>query len=276
MFKCKELNKSFQTKELMFAALKANKRELIDLKKSTIKTSDPAVYFLKGDEAEKGNSKRELAYGDYIYPVINTINYFDSHRDVHLTGIWDKSAKEQSGKTYYIVNHDLAIGSVISYPKEVEIMVKRMTWEELGRKGNEVTEALIYKAKITEKSNRDFFLAAKAGEEIQNSVRMLYISMELAVNSKSPDFLEEKAFYDKTYPLIYNKKDVDEVGYFWGISEAKIYKEGSAVLFGSNDVTPVMYDEPKNIEPDNSTQNTAAKRTVVRTELNKLLKTFKS
>ena len=53
----------------------------------------------------------------------------------------------------------------------------------------------------------------------------------------------------------------DELGYFWAVRELKIVNEGSMVLFGSNDMTPIKdssdADEShhdKN-EPDDSTQS---------------------
>src|SRR5688572_26820310 len=134
MYQCKELNKVFGTQKELFAALKQNKQLIVEAKKAAIKNSDP--FFCTGGnsvnktEAIKANTGIE--YGDYIYPVINTTWWLDTHKDLHIDGIWDKSAKEQTGKTYYIINHDLALGSVISYPKEVEIMIKQMGWRDLG------------------------------------------------------------------------------------------------------------------------------------------------
>lgn len=275
---CKELNKDFSSQREMFLALKANKQSLIELKKATIKNADPVRSFTPTSrtEAAKSAEKTDVGYGDYVYPVINTINFLDSHKDLHVWGIWDKSAAEQTGKVYYIVNHDLALGSVISYPKEVEVMVKEMFWSELGRDYAGKTQALIFKAKLTEKSNRDAYLAIKDGEDLQNSVRMLYVSLDLAVNSGSEDFKEEKRIWDKYYPSIVNK-EASEDGYFWAVTEAKIYKEGSAVLFGSNEATPIQYTEPKqNIGPGQSTQSGAAKSTLKRSALNELLKTLKA
>lgn len=281
MIQCKELNKAFTDKKTMFKALKMAKQELIAAKKAAIKNSDAfAMCHPAGSPGfipimkEFGVAK-EVGFGDYVYPVINTINYLDSHKDLHLWGIWDKSAKEQNGKIYYIINHDLSIGKVISYPKEVEIMIKEMTWAELGRTYAGKTQALIYKAKLTEKTNRDAYEAIKAGEEIQNSVRMQYVRLDLAVNSGSEDFKEEKRIWDKYAPDVVNKEALED-GYFWPIYEAKICMEGSAVLFGSNDVTPIQYAEPKNIiEPPAGTQQRAVKDTRTKDALNNLLNQFK-
>lgn len=273
MYQCKELNDSFNTQKGMFAALKANKQLIIEAKKAAIKNSDP-FFCVGGETATKDAAVKSgagIEFGDYIYPVINTTWWLDSHKDLHIDGIWDKSAKEQSGKTYYIINHDLALGSVISYPKEVEIMIKQMGWKDLGYAFNGVTQALIFKAKITDKSNAAAVAAFKGGEEIQNSIRMVYVSLDLAVNDSSEDFKEEKRIWDKYAAKVVNQ-DALKDGYFWPIYEAKIYKEGSAVLFGSNEATPVLYEAPKNIAPASATQSRAVKNTRMLQELNNLSK----
>lgn len=281
MIQCKELNKAFADKKAMFKAIKTAKQELIAAKKAVIKNSDPVLVTIGyGGPSNLPIMKefgvaKEVSFGDYVYPVINTINYLDSHKDVHLWGIWDKSAKEQNGKIYYIINHDLSIGKVISYPKEVQIMVKEMTWAELSRSYTGKTQALVYKAKLTEKTNRDAYEAIKAGEEIQNSVRMQYIRLDLAVNSGDEDFKEEKRIWDKYAPSVVNKEALED-GYFWAIFEAKIYMEGSAVLFGSNDVTPILTEEPKqHIEPPAGTQQRAVDDTRRKQAFSNLLKLTK-
>lgn len=255
-FTCKTLgDKSFETKEAMFLELKNSKDAIIALKKSAIKDSDAIPHFRKdSNSATKESSKNPIEFGSYIYPVINTTNYLDSHDDVHFPGIWDKSIEAQQGKTYLIINHNLSLGNVISYPKDVQPMVKMIPWSELGKSYEGETQALIFKSKLTEKSNRDAFLAYRDGEDIQHSIRMQYVKIELAINDVNPQYKAEKAIWDKYIDQIANKEDAEAQGFFWAILEAKIYKEGSAVLFGSNDATPTLYDiENKTHQPPTST-----------------------
>jgi hypothetical protein len=242
MITCKELNKTFAAKAQLFAALIAEKGNLISLKKATIKTTDDVSFGLLRDATTVKAEQKDLGYGDYIYPVINTTLYLDSHNDLHLNGIWDKSAKDQNGKIHYVVNHELKIGSVIAYPKDVEIMVKTLPWSALGKSYSGDTEALIFKAKLSEKSQKDAYLAFKDGENIQQSVRMEYVNIDLAIDSTDKEFKHEKALFDKYMKVMANPEVATERGYFWTVSEAKIYKEGSAVLFGSNDATGTLYD----------------------------------
>src|SRR5579862_6943684 len=97
---CKELKKDFETKKELFTALKANVKEISGLKKAAIKFSDPVSYRIKNTNASKAEAT-QLSVGDTIYPVINTCWYYDSHGDVHASGIWDLSIKDQAGKLYY-------------------------------------------------------------------------------------------------------------------------------------------------------------------------------
>ena len=256
-FTCATLkDREFSTKEEMFTAIKASKDDIISLKKSSIKHSLPVHYVHKnGDIQDKKESLKKLEYGDYVYPVINTTNYLDHHDDVHFPGIWDKSIDAQTGKVYLVINHDLSIGKVISYPRDVQPLVKMMNWSDLGKDYSGQTQALIFKSKMTEKTNKDAFLAYRDGEEIQHSIRMQYVRLELAINDSRPDFKAEKAVWDKFIDQIANKDKAEEQGFFWAILEAKIFKEGSAVLFGSNDATPTLYDiDEKGTQPPTSTE----------------------
>lgn len=240
---CKELNKEFATKQEMFAAIKADKDKIIGLKKASFKNSDPVSYHIK-HEATKADMPDIVGMGSTVYAVINTTNWLDSHGDVHLNGIWDNSIKDQVGKLYYIINHDLKLGSVIAYPNDVEATVVPMKWSDLGIDATGDTQALMFKAKLTEATNKDAYQAIVTKQNIQNSVRMGYISMILCIDDSSKEFVQEKANFDKYLPIIGNKQDAIEQGYFWAIPEAKIVKEGSAVLFGSNEATPILYTDP--------------------------------
>ena len=82
---------------------------------------------------------------------------------------------------------------------------------------------------------------------------MQYVKIDLAIDSSDSDMEEEKAVWDMYINDIANKEAAIEQGYFWAVTEAKIYKEGSMVLAGSNDVTPMVY--PKEIQPSNDTDN---------------------
>lgn len=77
------------------------------------------------------------------------------------------------------------------------------------------------------------------GKVKNHSAGLRYVDVEFAINSAADWAKEEKAVWDKYYPDIVNKEDVDERGYFLAVKEQKII-ENSAVLKGSNPATPTI------------------------------------
>lgn len=250
MILCKELNKEFATKSEMFFELKANKELIVAQKKAAIKFSDPIQYFVKqlldGTGVTKAipDAPEVVGIGSTIYAIINTTNFYDSCGDVHLDGIWDNSIKDQVGKLYYVINHDLKLGSVIAYPKDVKSSVVPLNWSDIGQDYNGTMQALVYEVKLTEAANKDALSAITTKQDIQNSVRMGYITMILCIDDNSDDYKQEKANFDKYLKVVANKQDAEDAGYFWAIPEAKIIKEGSACLFGANEATLILYTDP--------------------------------
>lgn len=257
MIKCAVLDKEFATKEEMFADLIANKDKILSLKSATVKESESfgdynqelLMKFIDENEAIKNELNLESGY---YYPVINTTNFMDSHKDVHLDGIWDKSKNEQKGKIFYVTDHELRIKSVIAFPKDVEILTLSVPWKALGLDKDGETQALIYKIAENSVVHESAKMILRDKIDIQNSVRMQYVKIDMAINSNEKGFEKEKALWDSTIDKIVNREDAEKDGYFFPVSEAKIMKEGSMVLFGSNSVTPVLHAS----EPEKSTHDT--------------------
>jgi hypothetical protein len=235
--------------------------KIVQAKKSILKTSDgismSAGLGIKASASKEQGEVAKLEIGDKVYPVINTTLWFDSHEDVHLNGIWNKSISD-GVKPALVLNHDYKIGQVISYPEDVVAMVKIIPWKDLGLDIEGETEALIFEATMTDDSNDVGFKAYRNRRKVQHSVRMEYVRISLAVNSDSEDWQEERKTYEKYINSIANKDQVEKNGYFWAVKEAKIYKEGSMVLEGSNGITPTLYEavnyDTSEREPEKSTQ----------------------
>lgn len=239
MIYCKALDKEFADKAHMFAALKENKNELISIKKAAIKTTDECSLHVVSKQVIKASEDAgSLEFGDVVLNVINTTNYLDSHDDVHLFNIWDKSVPEQNGKTYHAVDHELKMGMIVGYPNEVVMRLQAFSWRDLGKNYDGITMALLGETVMTDKTNVDVFKAYRDGMPVQHSIRMQYVNIKLALND--PDSKEEFATWSLVYPTIANKDKADAQGYFFAVSEAKIHKEFSTLLFGSNDVTPSL------------------------------------
>lgn len=208
-------------------------------------------FTVKGEESTT-KSTTGLGIGDTIYPVINTTNFMDSHLDVHSKTIWNKSAKEQNGRTFFITDHNMSFDSIISYPQDVDIMLQEIEWRKLGLDADGVTTALIFKTTLKDYANKSYLNALKAGMPIEHSIRMRYIDVSLAVNDK--DYEEEYKNWQAYISEVVNKDFAYETGYFYYVKEAAISTEGSAVLRGSNSITPTLTEAKQSTEPTQVTQ----------------------
>jgi hypothetical protein len=237
----------FDTKKELFEHLVENKGLYITQKKENIKYADGFATSLitkieKATKAE-GDTDTELKR----YPIINTTNVIDSHKDLHLPGIWSKSLKENKN-IYYLQSHKMDFEYVIANPKDVKATAKYYEWKELGFDFEGRTQALVFDVTIKREVNSKMFSQFKDGNVNQNSVGMRYVKIDLAINDE--DYDQEFSVWNKYYANIANKEVADSDGYFWAVTEAKVI-EGSAVLVGSNQFTPVR--ESKN-EPSKDTQ----------------------
>lgn len=259
---------TFEGKSELFDWLIANKSALIAQKKATDKCADAircsTVMVNDRGESLKSDAIPATATKIKVRAIINTTKIFDSHGDVHIDQLWNKSLKDNKNN-YLVREHDFSFNGMIS--DNVKAFVKQMTWKDLGFDYEGNTQALIYDAVIDKEDNPAMFEAYRKGKVKQHSVRMRYIKNELAINDDK--YEKEKAAWDKYYPVIANKADVDEAGYFWAVTEGKNI-EGSAVVKGSNFATPTFSIQQTKEQPDASTDPEPSKDTRLLGELNKL------
>lgn len=233
--------KTFQTKEELFKELRENNEIFIASKKSLIQKSCEkgisvtckSLDLLKFTDQLKGIKIDD----NFYYIAVNSTRILDSHDDLHIDGIWKKSIKEQQGKNYLVVDHDLAIKSVVVRKEHIEMFTAKIPFSLIGKPYEGETEALIYKVakdKIKDETIKEWL---ESGDSIEGSVRMQYVTVLLAMDSNDPEDETEKKNYDDFYPLIANKDDFDYIYYFYIIKEAKNVKESSLVVFGSNSST---------------------------------------
>lgn len=237
-----ELNKTFTDREELFKALKDNEQKIISLKKATVYKSAEKGQFASGSlNASEIKSNYDWMKKGYFYPIVNTTNYRDSHGDVHFPALWNKTIKEQSGRIHYVLDHELKVGSVIAWPDNVGLMLKPIEWSAVGKDYPGTTEALILEVAESDIVNQDAKSVYSAKRSVQGSVRMSYVTIKLGINSDSKEYLENKSYYNSRINEIANRQEVEDAGYFFGIEEAKLIKESSMVLFGSNDATSIVY-----------------------------------
>lgn len=268
-------NKEFDSKEDLFKALIENKKELISIKKSITKNADAVSYGYI--ETIKSGANKAIASADLpqelsVKVVINTTNFLDSHGDVHIDGIWNKSVKDNKS-FLHLQEHDRSFDKIIT--DSAKASIASMTWKELGFTYSGSTQALIFESTI-DKLRNGFMLKQYANGWVKNhSVGMRYVQIELAINSEADYDKEYKDMWDEYYPIIANKEVADERGYFWVVKEAKII-EGSAVVMGSNSATPTLENKTEAVD-DTSTQEAEKSLQIEETHkklLKQLLKKF--
>ena len=247
-------NKEFQSKEELFKALIENKKELVSIKKSSTKNADAVSFGYLNTSIEIDTNKEDVQSQMQnpeslnVKVVINTTNFLDSHGDVHVNGIWNKSVKDNVS-FLHLQEHEREFDKVIT--DSAKGYVQSMTWKKLGLPYDGKTEALIFESTIDKKRN-EFMLNQYANGWVKNhSVGMRYVQLELAINTEAEYDKEYKALWDEFYPIIANKENADERGYFWVVKEAKII-EGSAVVMGSNSATPTL-ETKEEVEPSKDT-----------------------
>jgi hypothetical protein len=233
--------------------LKENKAILIAEKKASMKMADAVVLepifediLINKEDSEPKADPTKLK----IKVVINTTNILDSHGDVHIKGLWKKTLNENKN-LFLLQEHQMKFDKIIS--DKIQAYTEPYDYE-----GKEL-EALIFETEINKDRNEFMFDQYRKGFVKNHSVGMRYMKLELAINSTDKYFSEEKEIWDKYIDEVANKEKAEEQGYFWAVTEAKII-EGSAVVIGSNQVTPtLLVDEPskdtQNTEPTPVTQN---------------------
>ena len=231
---------NYETKKELLDFLVTHKETLIAQKKSILKEADGiGSYYKQEQELKSVNKSQEgsdMSVNEIkVRAIINTTNYLDSHKDVHIKGIWQKSLKENKRIMHIQEHMSSSFDKIIASGDDLKAFTKTMTWKELGYDADGNTQALVFDSVVKESRNPYMFNQYKQGFVENHSVGMRYVKIELAINDK--DYPTEKAFYDKYITEIINRKEAEDSQYFWVVTEAKII-EGSAVPFGSNPITP--------------------------------------
>jgi hypothetical protein len=236
----------FKDQKALYGFLVENEDLIITSRKSAMKEAggfyNPASVLL--DEVgfglaskSEGGSGVSLLDKDTleIKAAINTTNMFDSHKDLHLNKMWNKSLEENKNPMH-LEEHGRSFKNIIASGEDVNVYVETVSWKSLGYNFAGKTEVLTHEIKLR-KSRHPYMHEQYAKGYVNNhSVGMFYSKMLLAVNDKD-DYPDQYKNWEKYIDKGINKEVAEEWGYFWAIPEAK-YIEGSAVPMGSNHLTP--------------------------------------
>lgn len=247
----------FTNKSAMLDFLGENKAEIELEKMSAFKTADAFGIRL---QSAPGYSHKAMTVDPattneiQVKAVINATNLMDSHKDVHIPGLWKKGLSENPPR-FHLQEHKMTFENEIS--KDFRAYTETVSFKSLGYgryKGD--TEVLMFDSKVRKSINEYMFRKYAMGQVDNHSVGMQYVKIFMAVNSDSKEWAQEKENWDKYFPMIANQKDAENSGYFWPVIEAKAI-EGSAVLGGSCWTTPTMSVESvkDNQQPNGTGKN---------------------
>ncbi len=171
-----------------------------------------------------------------VRAIINTTNLLDSHGDVHIPGIWKKSLQENK-YILHLQEHERRHDKVIS--DDLKAYTKNIAWAALGYSYEGNTQALIFDSILTPDRNPFMYEQYQKNYIKQHSVGMRYVKMYFCVNNGDEWATSYKDNWDKYIGQVVNRKEAEDEGYFWAVTEAEVV-EGSSVVFGSNHITPTV------------------------------------
>lgn len=237
-------DKSFTDKMDMVRFMQKSREELFALKKAEYKTKSEPV-LKSGLFVKEYQPLIEDITGDFIQvkTVINTTNVIDSHLDLHLQGIWNKTVKDNPFSVH-LKSHKADFEFVIA--DKAKSYNEKMNFKELGLDVDMEMDANINEFIMERKKLPLMFDAYKNGEVNQHSVGMMYVNYDIAWYDESSQ--KEMDFFNEMKAKSINPEVAEDAGYIWIVYEAK-KREGSAVVFGSNSITPTI--SVKNYEPSN-------------------------
>lgn len=244
-YRIKQLDKSFSTKMDLVKAIQGNFGEVFGKKKDTYKTEAEAVLkssIFGGRFEPKINVNSDIIE---VKAVINTTNVIDSHLDLHMASTWNKTV-EDNPYSYHLKQHEGVFESILS--NKARSFNEDMNFRDLGLDIDFKTVANINQFILKKADNPLMFKQYADGNVLQHSVGMFYVNIELAMYDEDSE--KNMAFFEMAKSNAVNPEIADEHGYVWVVTEAK-KREGSAVVFGSNSITPTLSvkDYDKSNEP---------------------------
>lgn len=240
----------------LFKFLTENKSALIAQKKSMLKYTDvlsalPLVgvdYEFKDGLLKSATSMVERD-SITVKVVANTSLYCDSQMDVLLRDNAVKSIRERKGMIPHLHDHKHEIGAQVGDVKNIYYMDYSLVDLGLAKTGS--AQALVFETEIKKSYNPQVFNLYATGKIKQHSIGLQYVKIGLAIND--PESVAEYELWNKYASSVINQDLINEKGFFWVVPEIKLL-ENSAVLFGSNPITPTL--EVKNDTNDEPSDDT--------------------
>lgn len=237
-----------EEKELIFSQKKSITKRAEGGLSATFVTNEPREIF--ANKAQKPLYENNKEAGILKRTILaNTYWWMDSHDDVHLgkgdagdegTAVFTNSIKGREKKIPPIDQHNYSLDGRMG--KTLKLYEAPISWRALGVGKTGMTEGLFADAEIHKEMNERRYKDYLNDEIDQHSVGMNYLDIQLAVNDEE-DYPKEYAVFQKYIGKLGNRQAAERKGYFFAVAEAKL-GEYSAVIAGSNELTPTMGTQP--------------------------------
>lgn len=243
----------FSTQKELFAYLRKNADKIITQKRSLPTTSDDLDFGYSIIEATKrfSSKRKQIQQQDggedtpqelQVEVIANVSGWCDSQMDVMIKDNWNKSINDlgASGQKliYHLKNHEYSTDSIVG--KDPNLYTKDIDLSMFNFKSDiKKAQALLMSSTVCEDYDCKTFQLYEDEQIKQHSIGLQYIKIFMCINSTEEEDAMYKENWDKYYPQVINKDRVDSKGFFWAVTESKIL-EVSVVLYGSNELTPVL------------------------------------
>jgi hypothetical protein len=247
----------FATKSEMFSYLRKNADKLIGQKKAFPTISDNLEFGYSISQTAKAaaNGKKDngivtedpaMVDGELPVDIVaNMSGWCDSYMDVMIKDNWNKSINDVGASGQKLVYHLKNHGTYYQYTTDAIIGKNPVLYTQMTdlsqfafKSDIKKAQALMMKSVVCKDYDEKCYCLYRDKQIMQHSIGLQYIKIYLCLDSTEEDDVMYKENWDKYYPQVINKEKVDNKGYFWAVTEAKIL-EVSAVLFGANELTPV-------------------------------------
>jgi len=260
----------FKTLKDELSYVKANVKQIISQKRALDIQSDECVLGCESLEfPEKAFSNKSVIKGAKaienkelsenqiaIKAFANTIGWCDSHMDVLIRDCAKKTISDKGASNqilfYHLKDHNHSTEGIIG--KNARATLEDVSLEKFNIKSEIKSTQVIFGHSIVDKEyDKKAYLLYSDNEIKQHSIGLQYVKIFLCINSDEPDDAQLKENWDKYSNQVINKDKIDSKGYFWAVTEIKLL-EFSAVLFGSNELTPTEEISKAYKEPSIDTQ----------------------
>jgi len=242
----------FANKSEAYNYLRLNADKIIAQKRSLPTTTDDLDFgYAIREDGKLYETKRMKLDGTQetlrevpVEVIANMSGWCDSQMDVMIKDNWNRSISDlgASGQRLFYhlkdhgVNYQYTLDAVIG--RDPELFTKDISMSEFNFKTDiKKAQALMMSSMVSELYDRKAFVLYKDHQIKQHSIGLQYIKIYLCMDSTEDSDAMYKENWDKYYASVINKDKVDTRGFFWAVTESKIL-EVSAVLFGSNELTP--------------------------------------